>query len=211
MVMGDPNLTSTSTTYLACPDCDALFTLPETAEGERVVCPRCAAHLLTDRRNFVSRAAALVVAAAFFFLLANLFPVLTLKADYRESPMLLVGSVTGLERQGFPILAGMVGLFVLVAPAMLLGTMLYVLVPLVRGRRLTYALHLCHAMREARRWNMMEVYLLGVLVSLLKLGKLATLTLGVSFWAYVGLIICLAAAVSLVDPPELWKKLEEAT
>jgi paraquat-inducible protein A len=205
--MGDPN----STSYLACPDCDALFTTPETVAGERIICPRCGAHLLTQRPDFVNRATALVVAAAFFFILANAFPFMTMKADYRENPMLLIGSVTGLEQQGFPILAGMVGLFVIVAPALLLGTMLYVLVPLARGRRLAYALHLCHAMHEARRWNMMEVFLLGVLVSLLKLGKLATLTLDVSFWAYVGLIGCLAAAVSIVDPPELWKKLEEAT
>lgn len=207
--MGDP--TATSTFYLACPDCDALFTEPETVAGERIVCPRCASRILTQRPDFVNRAAALALAAAFFFVLANVFPFMTLKADYRESQILLAGTVTGLERQGFPILAGMVALFVIVAPAILLGTMLYILVPLVRGRRLAYAMHLCHAMDEARRWNMMEVYLLGVLVSLMKLEKLATLTLGVSFWAYVGLIVCLAGAVSVADPAALWKKLEEAS
>ena len=57
---------------------------------------------------------------------------------------------------------------------------------------------------------MVEVYLLGVLVSLLKLEKLATLTLGISFWAFVGFILCLASAVSIIDQPALWAKLEEA-
>ena len=57
---------------------------------------------------------------------------------------------------------------------------------------------------------MIEVYLLGVLVSLLKLSKLATLTLGASFWSFVGLIICLTAAVSSIDPRELWTRLENA-
>ena len=46
---------------------------------------------------------------------------------------------------------------------------------------------------------MLDVYLLGVLVSLLKLGKLATLTLGTSFWAFVGLIVCLTL-VRVVHP-----------
>ncbi len=199
-----------STSHLACPDCDGLFTVPETAEGERVVCPRCGAKLWTSRPNFVSRAAALVMSAALFFILANAFPFMTLEAEYRMSGMRLAGSVTGLEQQGFPILAGMVGTFILAAPALLLGAMLYVLIPLLRGRRLRGAIHLCRALYEARRWNMVEVYLLGVLVSLLKLGKLATLTLGVSFWAFVGLIVCLAAAVSIIDPRELWRKVEEA-
>jgi len=205
--MGDRNLTS----YLACPDCDGLFTDPNPAAGERVICPRCRAHLLTRRPNFVSHAAALVVAAACFFVLANVFPFMTLNSDYRTSDMVLAGSVTGLERQGFPLLGAMVGLFMLAAPAVLMGAMLYVLIPLINGRRLRGALQLCRTISEARRWNMMEVYLLGVLVSLLKLGKLATLTLGVSFWAFVGLILCLASAITIIDQRELWRKLEAAS
>jgi paraquat-inducible protein A len=201
---------ATSNPYLACPDCDALYTAPRLPEGDRVVCPRCNAKLMTNRPDFVNRAAALVMAATFFFVLANAFPFMSLKADYRESDMLLAGSVTGLEQQGFPVLAAMVGMFMLGAPALLMGAMLYVLLPLTRGQRLPGALHLCRAMHEARRWNMVEVYLLGVLVSLLKLGKLATLTLGISFWAFVGLIVCLAAAVSALDYTALWRKLEEA-
>ena len=101
-------------------------------------------------------------------------------------------------------------MFMMVAPALVIGTLLYLLLPLRHGHRPGGALHICRAMYEARRWNMMEVYVLGVLVSLLKLEKLATLTLGVSFWAFVGLIVCLASAVSIIDPQELWRKLEEA-
>jgi paraquat-inducible protein A len=201
---------SQSPQYLACPDCDALFASPEVREGEQVVCPRCCANLFSRRPDFVNRAAAFAFAAAFFFILANMFPVITLRADYRESDMLLSGCVSGLEEQGFPVLAGMVGIFVLAVPSLLMGAMLYVLVPLLRERRLPWALHLCRAMQEARRWSMAQVFLLGVLVSFMKLGKLATLTLGTSFWAYVGLIVCLAGALAAIDQRELWEKLEAA-
>jgi paraquat-inducible protein A len=201
---------SKSLHYFACPDCDALFLAPEVCEGERASCARCGASLFSRRPNFVNRAAALVFAAAFFFVLANAFPFLTLSEEYRKNAMLLSGSVSGLEEQGFPVLAGMVGVFTLAAPGLLMGALLYILVPLLRGRRLPGALHLCRAVTEARRWNMVEVFLLGVLVSVLKLGKLATLTLGASFWAFVGLIICLAAAMAVIDHGELWEKLEAA-
>jgi paraquat-inducible protein A len=196
--------------YQACPDCDCLFTAPETPDGDRVICPRCRSHLVARRANFVSHATALVSAAAIFFLLANIFPFMTLKADYRENDMRLAGSITGLAQQGFPVLAGMVGMFILAAPAFLLGAMLYILIPLLTGERRRWSLQICRAMAEARRWNMVEVYLLGALVSLLKLGKLATLTLGLSFWAFVGFIFCLASAWTIIDPSELWRKLEEA-
>jgi paraquat-inducible protein A len=200
----------TSTDHLACPDCDMLFTAPPLHEGERVICPQCAAVLLSLRPNAVERAAALVMSAAFLFLLANLFPFLSLQADYRASDMRLAGTVSSLEDQGEPLLAAMVGMFTLVAPAVLIGALLYVLVPMLRGRRLPGAPLVCRAIHEARRWNMIEVFLLGVIVSLLKLGSLATLTLGASFWAFVGLILCLAAAVNTVDHRELWTRLQEA-
>ena len=108
------------------------------------------------------------------------------------------------------MLAAMVAVFTLAAPALLIGALLYVLVPLLRERRLPWALHVCRIIHEARRWNMVEVFVLGVLVSLLKLGKLATLTLGSSFWAFVGLIVCLTAALAAIDHLELWEKLEAA-
>ena len=81
---------------------------------------------------------------------------------------------------------------------------------MLSDRRLSGAAWICRTVSTARRWNMTDVYLLGVLVSFLKLGKLAQLTLGVSFWAYVALILCLTAAVTSIDNRELWTRLELA-
>ncbi len=156
------------------------------------------------------RAAALVFSAAFFFILANVFPFLTLRSDYRESFMVLGGAVSGLDTQGFPALATVVAVFILAAPALVIAALLYVLVPLLRGRRLPWALHLCHAMHEARQWSMGDVFLLAVLVSLLKLGKLATLTLDTAFWAFAALVVCLTGALTSIDHAELWDKIEDA-
>jgi paraquat-inducible protein A len=196
--------------YFACPDCDALFSVHVVRKEERVICPRCRANLFARRFNFVHRATALVFSAAFFFILANAFPFLSLRADYRESNMHLAGCVSGLEEQGFPVLAAMVGVFTLAAPMLLIGAMLYVLVPLLHDRRLPWALPTCRLIHQTRRWNMVEVFLLGVLVSLLKLGNLATLSLDTSFWAFVGLIVCLIAAFAAIDYAELWEQLEAA-
>jgi paraquat-inducible protein A len=133
---------------------------------------------------------------------------MTIEAGFRRSQMLLWQSASGLEEQGYPYLASAVSLFILVAPALIIGGLLYLLLPLLWGRRLPGAIPLCRWVLWARRWNMIEVFLLGALVSLLKLGKLATLTLGTSFWAFVALIICLTAALAAVHPQELWARLE---
>lgn len=199
---------SGSSKHIACPDCDALYLAPALREGEQVICVQCHASLFNYHRNSLQRAAALTVAAAFLFVAANCFPFMTLRAGFRESQMILSQSTFGLEHQGSPYLGLAVGLFTLVAPTLIIGGLIYLLFGLLAGRRLPGAILLCRWVYRARRWNMLEVFLLGALVSLLKLGKLATLTLGISFWAFVGLIICLTAALSSIDYRELWARLE---
>jgi paraquat-inducible protein A len=184
--------------------------MPELAEGEKAICPRCVAVLMSRGRNSLHRAAAFALASAFLFVVANAFPFLTLRAGLRESRMLLWQSATALGDQGYPYLAAAVGLFIVGAPALLIAGLLYVVVPLISGRRLPGAVPLTRWVLSARRWNMMEVFLLGVLVSLLKLGSLATLVVGTSFWALVALIICLTAALASIHPYELWRRIDLA-
>ena len=201
--------------YIGCHDCDALFIAPEALqEGERIVCPRCGAQPPTRvRRNAVQRATAFALACGGVLRRGRQyrFPFLSLKADYRESDMVLAQSVTGLESAGYPPLATAVAIFTLRGthaghrwPA------LPVAAAAGGAGGCRARCMLCRAVLEARRWNMVEVYLLGVLVSLLKLGSLATLTLGTSFWAFVGLIICLTAALACIDHRELWTRLDMA-
>jgi len=57
---------------------------------------------------------------------------------------------------------------------------------------------------------MIEVFLLGVLVSLLKLNKLADVQFGMGFWAFSMVMVCMAAAISGIDRDEMWDRLEVA-
>ena len=195
---------------LACPDCDALLEVPALQEGEKATCPRCVAPLLSYEPNALHRTAALAWAAALLFVVSNCFPFMTLSAGFRRSQMKLWQSASGLEQQGYPYLAGAVSIFIIVAPALLIVGLLYIILPLFRNRRFPGALAVCKWVLAARRWNMIEVFLLGALVSLLKLGKLASLTLGTSFWSFVALILCLTAAMGSIHPRELWTRLEKA-
>lgn len=150
------------------------------------------------------------MASAILFVVANSFPFLTLRAGFRESQMLLWQSATGLAEQNYPYLAAAVSIFIIGAPVLLIAGLLYVTLPLLWNQRLPGSIAFCRWVLRARRWNMMEVFLLGVLVSLLKLGKLASLMLGTSFWALVALIICLTSALASIHPRELWRRIELA-
>ena len=202
---------STSPTQpLVCHDCDALLAAPQLQDGEKAICPRCVGVIVSRGRNSLQRTAAFAMASAVLFAVANSFPFLTMRAGFRESQMLLWESATGLGAGGYPALAAAVAIFIIAAPALLIGGLLYIVMPLLWGRRLPGTIALCRWVFRARRWDMTEVFLLSVLVSLMKLGSLAELTLGTSFWALVALIICLTAAVASLHPRDLWARIEEA-
>ena len=116
---------------LVCPDCDAILEMPALEEGEKAVCPRCVAPLLSNPRNSLHRTAAFAFASALLFVVANAFPFMTLEAGYRYSQMRLWQSASGLEEQGYPYLAGAVSFFILGAPSMLICGLLYLLLPLL--------------------------------------------------------------------------------
>ena len=55
---------------------------------------------------------------------------------------------------------------------------------------------------------MAEVFLVGVAVALVKVGGLATLTIGPAFWAFVGLVIITVLKDNLMSSLIIWKTLE---
>ncbi len=195
---------------LACHDCDALFECRPLEEGETVICPRCQAKLHSCRKNSVHRSTALAISASVLFIVANLYPFLTLEVSGQLSEISLSQSVSELEARGSPWLAAGVAIFIIGSPSLMLLGMLYLLLPLLSGRRLPGALAICRWVYGTDPWNMIEVFLIGVLVSLLKLGDIAKVSLGTSFWAFAGVIVCLTASLGSIDRRELWDRLEVA-
>ena len=51
---------------------------------------------------------------------------------------------------------------------------------------------------------MLEVYLLGIFVAVIKLGQLASIELGTAFWAYLVLIVVAAASYDALDARQVW-------
>ena len=57
---------------------------------------------------------------------------------------------------------------------------------------------------------MAEVFLIGILVSMVKIASLATVVIGISFWGYVGFTICLTMAMASLDKHNFWDALDAA-
>ena len=198
------------TRYAACHFCDTLHLAAPVAEGTAARCTRCGALLYQNRPASLARASAFSLAALLLMAVVQAFPFLVMDATSIRRHLTLANAARALAVEGEPLLGCAVVLFTMVAPFVLAGGLLYVCAPLMFGRLAPGAVRVAKWMHWSEPWNMVEVFLLGVIVSLLKLSKMAEVHFGTGFWAFAGVMVCLAGAVAAIDRDELWDRMEVA-
>ena len=197
-------------TPIACPDCDLLQRLPELAPGESARCPRCGNVLSSRKPDSLNRTLALTIAAAVAFVVANAVPMLGLSAAGREASTTVLGGVQVMWEEGQPAVSAIMLFAAVIAPALDIALMLTILLAVRRPPAPWWVGTLLRYSRIIRPWRMVEVMLLGILVSLIKIAELATVITGIAMWAVAALIVLLAAMSSSFDPDEVWLRVEWA-
>ena len=203
-----PNRDPVPPSLVACPDCDLLNRLAGPATAT-LLCARCGAVLRRHRPDSIDRTLALVVAALLLFALANAFPFLAMQTGGLVQETTLLSGVHELWRQDLRLLAALVFCTCVLVPAAQLIGLGTILLPLRLGRRPPPgAARILRLVQAAAPWGMMEVFMLGILVALVKLGHMATIVPGVSVFSFAALIVVMAAALSTLDPALLWARLD---
>jgi paraquat-inducible protein A len=191
---------------LACPECDALQRPVPLAPGGCAQCVRCGADLERNKPMSLDRTLAFVLSAALLFALANVYPVMSLDAQGMRSSATLLDTSRELYEAGMWSVALLVLMTAIVVPAMELAAFLYMLLPLRFGRvprALPFAFRVAHAVRP---WGMVDVFILGALVSLVKLTQIATVEVGPALYAVGAYILLITAALASFEPHALWAR-----
>lgn len=197
-------------TLIACPQCDVLQRPPALPRGAAACCVRCGALLFRRIHHGMERTLALILTAACLFLLANAFPIVGLEVQGVRTATTLLGAAEALWDEDLQSVAALVFITTFLAPALELAAMLWLLPPLHRGRVPAGAARLLRFLRAMKPWNMVEVFMLGALVALVKLGDLAEVVPGIALWSYSLLILAMAGATAAFDPRAVWERLGRA-
>jgi paraquat-inducible protein A len=193
---------------IACHECDLLHQRRPLPPDGTARCVRCGAALYRRKRNSLDRVLALTVAGLILFIIANAYPFLTFRLEAQIQQTNLITGVMELYQQGMWIVAGVVLLTTIVMPLLELTGMLFILVPLKLRRRPWKLALLFRTIRSFRPWGMMEVFMIGILVAVVKLVKMASIIPGTALYAFMVLIFILAASAAALDPHIVWKQLE---
>ena len=190
-----------------CHECGLLLRALALPDDATARCPRCGAVLFRHRANSIERSLGLLIAALILLVIAQTFPFMTLKMEGREQPTVLLEGCLEFYRQGLWPLALLVFFATTAAPLMKMAALLWVLLPLHRGRQPRSGGRVFRLAETLRPWAMMEVYLLGVFVAYVKLVDMATLELGTGLFAFGILIFVVSWADSALEPAEVWDRL----
>ena len=193
---------------IACHECDLIHDIPSMPNRAAAVCVRCGCVLFRAKTDSIDRTLAWTFSGLVLYAVAVSFPFLAMKNGPISNETGLLTGIEFLYRQGIIPLAALVLLTCVLIPLIQMLGLLYIFIPLKLNFRVKYAIPVFRLFKHIKPWSMMEIYMLGILVSIVKLGKMATIVPGLAVIAFGILIFVLNFALSAVDEHMVWEKLE---
>lgn len=193
---------------VVCEECDAAHAWHRLRPGDVARCTRCGAVLGRSHRLRLDGQLALALATLIVFVIASVSPIVTLDLRGLRSVLSLPEAVLETWDSGGPMVAALAAATAMVFPALVIATRLWVLLPLALRRRPAGFVEALRVLHWVTRWSMVEVFMLGVLIALVRSAGLAQLVLGAGVWAY-GVLVVLITANQLTGEHGLWERAME--
>ena len=193
----------------ACHECDLLQEIPALKNGDIAHCLRCGATLKRFHKNSLDTSLAFAITGLILFLVANLFPLISLEALGVSQHGNLISATWALFDARMPFLGVLMFFTTILFPLFsLLGT-IYVLTS-IRMNHLTPSIApLFRFLRSTDAWGMLEIFLLALIVAAVKLMDITDVHIGISLYAFVLLIVTLTVLSLTLNPDDVWDPLKK--
>lgn len=193
---------------VACPGCDLLHHRRNLQRGQVARCDRCSDIVQTCKPFTIDRTLAACLAGVVFLIISLCTPFLALSRAGVESSISVLDAVAALwdsEMRWLGLLT--LGLIVLL-PLMRLILLVWVLGRIRLGRKVRRSMRLAFRLAlQLESWAMADIFMVGVVVSLVKISTLANLTVGLAFWSLLMLVgISLLINLTLCKDT-VWKRI----
>ncbi|WFN57515.1 membrane integrity lipid transport subunit YebS [Dickeya lacustris] len=186
-----------------CPHCDAPFTLPELKRHQHGYCPRCEAPIASGRDWSITRLAAMAMAILLLMPFAYTEPLINIQLFGVSISASLLEGIWQITRQGHPLTASMVAFCTIGAPLTLVTALLYLFFAPRIGMNLRPALLLFARLKE---WVMLDVYLVGMAVSAIKVREFSEVIAGQGLIAFLLLMVLSLLTLIHLNPEQLWQR-----
>jgi paraquat-inducible protein A len=194
---------------VGCHECDMLLRRPQLAAGDRAECPRCGFVLYSHNHQVIRRSLALVLAALLLYVPANFLPIMQINVLGQSSEDTIWSGVLSLYDSGglLKSIALVVFLCSMVIPLVKLLIQFLVLLTIRLNVARGFGLLLYRMYHHLKEWGMLEVYLMGILVSIVKLIDIASPTMGSGLACFIALLLVQVWLEVTMEPHQIWEAL----
>lgn len=190
-----------------CRECDWVMRIPPRALGEAAHCPRCHHHVAHAPQRDLQRPLAWALATLIMLGLVFAFDFLSFSTRGVGHTMAFADAAVSLANYHYSSLAVLLVLTTVGLPALYLCSLVYLFAVARYSRNKRLAINLARRIRPMEPWMMSDVFIVGVLVSLIKIVTLADIHIGPSFIAFCIYAAMLLRTLALVDWTSLWDRL----
>ncbi|MGC3873095.1 PqiA/YebS family transporter subunit [Halomonas sp. GXIMD04776] len=195
---------STRRRLRACHECDWVSALPALSPGEKASCPRCG-HVLAQRHfRPAERSLALALSSLVALAIAVSFDFVRFEFGGIGNRIELLETVTTMISFDQPIVAICVVLAIVALPALYLCGVVWLNIGLLQRAPLPASRQIARTLAHLHPWMMADVFVIGALVSLIKVAGLAEVSLGIAFWAFCIFALLLLLTMQSIDSDWLW-------
>jgi paraquat-inducible protein A len=193
---------------VTCKCCGVTQGLEDLQPGMTAECFRCSSTIAKRIPNSLARTAAFSLAALILYVPANIYPILRMESYGIYSENTVWSGCVRLFQDGQWFVAGIVFAASILVPLMkLLGLLFLVSTTRAQSGWLKKERTSVHrAIEIIGPWAMLDVFLLAVLVSLVKLKQIATVLPGPGLLAFTAVVVLTILASSSFDPRLIWQR-----
>lgn len=194
---------------VACETCGLVQRVKDVPNGSVIKCARCRFkiwHRLPDSRE---RTLALSIAAGVLYWPSNLYPIVTAEYQGHILHTTIFQGIQSLWQQGQYFIGGLVFCTSLLTPALKIIGLVFITLTLdwkrwQRGRAWVFKI-----IRIIDPWNMLEVFLLAICVSMVEIGEVATIQPGRGVFSFAAVVVLTLLATLSFDSRLLWDTEED--
>lgn len=192
-----------------CEYCDAVYNRTPLHRREKAHCQICGSVLYRNARADVDVMLALTLASAIMFLIANCYPIVEINMSGLSNQATLWDTLVFTLESNVGAVAVLAAAAAFFFPLLQILLFAYVLIPLRAGRKPYAFIGAMHALREMQPWSMVEVFMLGAVVSVVKLTAVSSVSPQAGLWGFA-ILTLLLTVLSSFDLHELWDQSMDA-
>ncbi|HTV63281.1 MAG TPA: paraquat-inducible protein A [Verrucomicrobiae bacterium] len=194
---------------VACQTCGLVQEVGEVPNGCIIKCARCNFQIFHRRVDSRLRTLALALAAGILYFPSNLYPIVTAEYQGQFTQTTIFQGIRALWQDGQYFISGLVFCTSIFTPALKIIGLIFITLTLNWTQWKKTRTWIYKVIQWIDPWNMLEVFLLAICVSMVEMGEVATVHPGRGVFSFAAVVVLTLLATYSFDPRLLWDSPEE--